>query len=65
MEQEVVIGNNYLFIRINDHNNDLLFHLVGLFVLKQCKGARSLFLRRPRSSGIIPYIMLPVRAIED
>ena len=63
MEQEVIITNNNLLLHFSGHNNDLL-------VVKQWKGAlnrimpelrgllraRSLFLRRPRSSGIILYV---------
>ena len=50
--QEVIIGNNNLLFHINDHNNDLLFHLVGLFVLKQCIGAtRSVIIFKTEGLG--------------
>ena len=66
VEQEVIITNNNLLLHFSGHNNDLLvlkqwkgalnrLMLSPLGLLKNndlALRARSLFIRRPRSSGI-------------
>ena len=67
MEREVIITNNNLLLHFSGHNNDLLVlkqwkgalnrimpSLLGLLKNNdRARSARSFFLRRTRSSGII------------
>ena len=69
MEQEVIITNNNLLLHFSGHNNDLLVlkqwkgalnrimpSLLGpLKNNDRARSARSFFLRRAQSSGIIIY----------
>ena len=69
MEQEVIITNNNRLLHFSGHNNDLLVlkqlkgalnrimpSLLGLLKNNdRARSARSFFLRRARSSGIIIY----------
>ena len=70
VEQDVIITNSNLLLHFSGHNNDLLvlkqwkgalnrIMLSPLGLLKNndlALRARSLFIRRPRSSGIILYL---------
>ena len=76
VEQEVIItNNNILLVHFSEHNNDLLVLKQwkgALNRIMECArssafltadlalSARSLFLRRPRSSGIILYIAVRI-----